>query len=192
MPSSYARKQAVPDNAEEEAWFQNNICHGNEKLAKIHFYVQDLLSGENETVYEVARASITSNSNTDFGQIRVLDDLMTAEPDRNSEKVGRAQGLITSSDLEISALTMNLNFYFTSGKYNGSTICILGRNQIDDEKRELAVVGGTGMFRFTRGYAFSSTKNYTVVPYQYGILEYTIYATYVDKPYNMLLETADI
>ncbi|KAL0383969.1 UNVERIFIED_CONTAM: Dirigent protein 21 [Sesamum radiatum] len=176
IPSGYARKQGPVDI--ENVWFQN-ICQGNEKVAKLHFYVQDVLSGQNKTVYEVARASITSNSPTTFGQVRVVDDLLTAEPDINSEVVGRVQGLITSADLETSALAMNLNFVFTSGQYSGSTISILGRNQIMNKERELPVVGGTGVFRFARGYAITSTHSYDVET-SYGILEYTIYTTYVD------------
>ncbi|KAI3446230.1 hypothetical protein Pfo_002895 [Paulownia fortunei] len=175
-PSGYARKQG-PDA--EKAWFQN-VCQGNEKVAKLHFYVQDVLGGENATVYEVARASITPNSSTSFGQVRVLDDKLTAEPDFNSEEVGRIQGLITSADLETSALAMNLNFVFTSGQYNGSTISILGRNQILNKERELPVVGGTGVFRFARGYAITSTYSYDVET-NYGVLEYTIHVTYVDE-----------
>ncbi|KAK4437663.1 Dirigent protein 21 [Sesamum alatum] len=176
IPRGYARKQGPVDT--ENAWFQN-ICRGKEKVAKLHFYVQDLLSGENTTVYEVARASITSNSPTAFAQVRVLDDLLTAEPDINSEVVGRVQGLITSADLETSALAMNLNFVFTSGQYSGSTISILGRNEIMNKERELPVVGGTGVFRFARGYAITSTHAYNVET-SYGILEYTIYVTYID------------
>lgn len=167
-------------DAEEERAVLQNICGGEERLAKIHFYVQDVLGGPNSTVYEVARASITANSVTGFGQVRVLDDVVTATPQKNSAELGRAQGLITFSDLQISALTMNMNFVFTAGKYNGSTICILGRNQIGDARRELAVVGGTGVFRFARGYAFSSTYSYDVDT-NYGVLEYTIYTTYVQR-----------
>ncbi|KAL8543221.1 hypothetical protein ACS0TY_003941 [Phlomoides rotata] len=175
--SVHARRQLAAEKEEATSFIQN-ICGGNEKLTMIHFYVQDVLDGPNPTVYEVARASITSNSPTGFGQVRVLDDVVTAGPESNSTTLGRAQGLITFSDLQVSALTMDLNIVFTSGKYNGSTICILGRNQINDEKRELAVVGGTGVFRFARGYAFSSTYSYDI-EINYGVLEYTIYTTYV-------------
>nr|WCZ54760.1 dirigent protein 6 [Phryma leptostachya subsp. asiatica] len=160
----------------EKLWFQN-ICRGTEKVAKLHFYVQDVLGGSSPTVYEVASANITSNSPTTFGQVRVLDDLLTAEPDRSSEEVGRVQGLITFSDLETSALAMNLNFYFTSTEFKGSTISILGRNQLMNTERELAVVGGTGVFRFARGYAITSTYSYDVNT-SYGVLEYTLYVTY--------------
>ncbi|KAL8486467.1 hypothetical protein ACS0TY_023233 [Phlomoides rotata] len=49
--------------------------------------------------------------------------------------------------LDESVLAMNLNFVFTGGEYNGSSLCILGRNPIDSKNRELPVVGGTSVFR---------------------------------------------
>ncbi|XP_073128396.1 dirigent protein 22-like [Henckelia pumila] len=184
IPNSYARKQGP--NGELE-WFQN-ICRGDkEKVGKVLFFVQDVLCGENPTVYEVARASITSNSPTTFGQVRVLDDLVTLGPEKDSEELGRAQGTITFADLETSALSMYLNFVFTSGQYNGSTtITILGRNEIMNAQRELPVVGGTGIFRMACRYAITNTYSYD--PYtNYGVLEYTLYVSYVGKSSSVSL-----
>ncbi|CAA0807768.1 Dirigent protein 21 [Striga hermonthica] len=169
----------APERA-TSAWFHVISRSGGEVSAKIHFYVQDVLGGENRTVYEVARASITSTSPTGFGQVRALDDLLTALPDPTSKKVGRIQGLITSADLAKTALAMNLNFYFMSGEIAGSTICMLGRNQLDDPTRELAVVGGTGVFRFARGYAITRLYSYDVET-NHGVIEYTLYVRYPDK-----------
>ncbi|CAA2940354.1 Hypothetical predicted protein [Olea europaea subsp. europaea] len=171
MPMAYA-------NAQEYARFQN-IYLGKETTTSIQVFVQDDLGGQNPTVWEVARCNFTSNSATSFGQIRVLDDLLTAGPDRKSQRVGRVQGLITSADFQESALTMNLNFIFTSGQYNGSTLCMLGRNPLGNQYRELAIVGGTGVFRMARGYAITNTYSYDVVT-SYGVLEYNIYVAYVD------------
>ncbi|CAA2958129.1 Hypothetical predicted protein [Olea europaea subsp. europaea] len=165
-------------NPQEQARFQN-LYLGKEKTTRLHIFVQDELSGANATVYDVARSNITSTSPTSFGQVRVVDDLVTAEPDRNSKRVGRAQGLITSSDLQESALTMHLNFVFTSGPYNGSTLCMLGRNPLGNQYRELAIVGGTGVFRMARGYAITNTYSYDVET-NYGVLEYKIYVAYVN------------
>ncbi|KAL0422884.1 UNVERIFIED_CONTAM: Dirigent protein 11 [Sesamum latifolium] len=119
--------------------------------------VQDLLKGENQTVHEVARANITSNSATLFGSVRVLDNPMTAGPDINSEPVGRFQGLVTSADLQILSFAMNINFVFTSGRFRGSSISISGMNQVLTEQRELPVIGGTGAFRFARGYVITTS-----------------------------------
>ncbi|KAL0308686.1 UNVERIFIED_CONTAM: Dirigent protein 1 [Sesamum radiatum] len=155
------------------------LLQAKQTAVKLHFFIQDALGGSSPTVWEVARSSITPDSTTSFGQVRVLDDLITAEPDPDSEKMGRAQGMITSSDLDKTALTMNLNLYFTCGKYKGSTLCIVGRNPMDRKNRELAVVGGTGVFRMARGYAISNTYSYDVDT-NYGVLEYTVYVAYVD------------
>ncbi|CAA2958131.1 Hypothetical predicted protein [Olea europaea subsp. europaea] len=173
---------AMPSRANEtdqESSRFKNLYIGKEKTTTLHIYVQDELGGENPTVLEVARSNITSTSTTSFGQVRVLDDLVTAGPDRTSEKVGRAQGLITFSDLQESALTMNLNFVFTSGPYNGSTLCMLGRNPMGKKYRELAIVGGTGVFRLARGYAITNIYSYDVNT-SHGVLEYNIYVAYVE------------
>ncbi|XP_051146237.1 dirigent protein 22-like [Andrographis paniculata] len=148
-----------------------------EKSAAIRVYVQDALGGPNATVWEVATAEITGNSSTQFGQIRVLDDKLTSSPKRNSTEVGRIQGLITSSGFGEYALTMNLNVWFTAGEYNGSTLCIVGRNPIGQRDRELPIVGGTKLFRMAQGYSISNTYSYDPVE-NYGVLEYTFYVYY--------------
>ncbi|KAL0384447.1 UNVERIFIED_CONTAM: Dirigent protein 4 [Sesamum radiatum] len=173
LPSRCVRNTPPPDT--EESWFQNVICNGNEDTVILHFYVQDVLAGENKTVYEVARADITSTSPTSFGQVLVADDRLTAEPDYYSEEIGRVQGLVTSADLDVPTLSMYLNFVFTSGAFNGSTISIQGRNELLSQQRELAVVGGAGVFRFARGYAILTTYYFDPEMSQYGVLEYTIY-----------------
>ncbi|KAL6529256.1 hypothetical protein OROGR_014879 [Orobanche gracilis] len=146
----------------------------NEKRpSNIRFYVQDALSGPKATVWEVARASITSKSSTTFGQVSVVDDLLTVSPDPNSEEMGRVQGLITSADMKVSGIAMNLNFIFTSGRYNGSTLSILGRNQIRSGTRELPVVGGTGVFRMAHGFAITSTHSFDPNT-NHGVLEYDV------------------
>lgn len=163
----------------EEEKFHKRV-KAKEKVVKLHFYLQDALGGPNATVSEVARSDMTANSTVSFGQVRVLDDLITAKPDRNSEKLGRAQGMITFTSLQDeSALTMNLNFYFTAGEFSGSTLCIVGRNPIANKDRELPVVGGTGVFRMARGYSISNTYSYDANA-NYGVLEYTVYVAYVD------------
>ncbi|KZV47272.1 dirigent protein 21-like [Dorcoceras hygrometricum] len=155
------------------------LIKAKEKTAMIHVYVQDALGGSNPTVWEVARSVQTMNSPTTFGQVRVLDDLVTAGADRDSEKLGRAQGIITFSDLSESALTMNLTFYFNGGQHKGSSICIGGRNPINNKDRELPIIGGTGVFRMARGYAISNTFSFDAVS-NYGVLEYKFYVAYPD------------
>ncbi|XP_057769282.1 dirigent protein 21-like [Salvia miltiorrhiza] len=158
-----------------------NSTAAKEKVVKLHFYVQDLRIGHvSATVCEVATGSITADSPYDFGSVHVLDDLVTAGPEIDSSPVGRMQGLTTNADLSTYGVAMNLNFYLTAGKFAGSTLSILGRNQVMDEARELPVVGGTGTFRFTRGYAIQKTYSIDFAA-NYAVLEYTIYATYDTK-----------
>lgn len=157
------------------------ICLKNEKLAKIHFYAQDLAGGPNSTVFEVARAAISTDELLSFGKVLVVDDLLTAGPGRDSGKVGRSQGIVTSADMRTPATALSFNVVFTSGKYNGSTLSIAGRNQVSDSKRRLAVLGGTGVFRFTRGYAVLTTYSSLVgedLKTYYVVIEYTVYTTF--------------
>ncbi|KAK4437661.1 Dirigent protein 11 [Sesamum alatum] len=179
FPRGYASQTDPLYSENDESWF-HDLSHGHHKTAKLHFYVQDLLKGENQTVHEVARAEITSNSATSFGSVRVLDNPMTAGPDINSTPVGRFQGLVTSADLEILSFVMNINFVFTAGRFRGSTISISGMNQVMSDRRELPVIGGTGAFRFARGYVITTTYSADMEK-GYNVLEYTIYVNYGDE-----------
>ncbi|KAH6761245.1 hypothetical protein C2S51_018194 [Perilla frutescens var. frutescens] len=160
----------------EDAWLQT-ICRGNRPTTTLHFYVHDVRTGPNATLYTVATSPITANSPTGFGRVNVFDDRVTAVPDIKSREVARAQGLTTSADLRVQAFNMNLNFFLTSGPFKGSTISIVGRNQFADVKRELSVVGGTGAFRSARGHAITRTYSHDAA-INYSVLEYTIYVAY--------------
>ena len=99
-------------------------------------------------------------------------------PDPGSKVVGRAQGLYASADLKKLGFLMALNYCFTKGKYNGSTLSILGRNAALTSVREMPVVGGSGLFRFARGYAQAKTHSIdfktgnAVVEYDVFVLHY--------------------
>ncbi|XP_057788623.1 dirigent protein 21-like [Salvia miltiorrhiza] len=174
-PTAHADKQ-IPDNGTKNSWFEN-ICKGRENIAKLHFYVQDVRSGPNTTAFNVASSAVASpGSLTRFAEVNVLDDKLTAAPELDSEEIGRVQGLTASADMRVRAISLSLNFVFTSGKYNGSTITIVGRNQLGDKQRELPVVGGTGIFRFARGYALTTTYLNDAVANR-TVLEYSIYVT---------------
>ncbi|XP_042003710.1 dirigent protein 11-like [Salvia splendens] len=174
----YSRKQSPSVVVEEETSFLDDSWGGREKLMKLKVYVQDLRIGnKNATVVEVAKAAgVTDNSPFSFGSVHVLDDLVTEGPGLNSRPLGRVQGLTTNADLSTFGIAMSLNFYFTAGKLAGSTLCILGRNQVMDARRELPV-GGSGVFRFARGYAIQTSYSMDAAA-NYAVLKYTIYTTY--------------
>ncbi|KAK6143390.1 hypothetical protein DH2020_023738 [Rehmannia glutinosa] len=146
--------------AHAEAQFPNaahELAYRKERLTKLRFYVQDLVGGENPTVWKVAQSNLTDVLPSAFGLLSVLDNLVTSGPEIDSKEVGRIQGVIGLSDFHEKALVMLLNLVFTEGEYKGSTLSILGRNPLDDEIREVPIVGGTGVFRMARGYAITTT-----------------------------------
>lgn len=173
MPGSEGSVNGPQSLSSVEDWFEN-LGELKQVKTKLHFYFQDVLSGENPTVWNVAEAQVTASSPTSFGQIKMVDDLLTSGPEADSTFIGRAQGTIGNADLHDTAIQMGLNIVFTEGKYNGSTISILGRNAIFHKDRELPIVGGTGVFRMARGIAVSNTHSYDVEA-SYGVLEYTLY-----------------
>ncbi|XP_075524523.1 dirigent protein 22-like [Primulina tabacum] len=162
-----------------DKWFQN--LKKNKLVPKteiIQVYVQDVLGGPGQTVYEIARSNITSATNFGvFGQLFMSDDLLTAGPDPSSQPLGRAQGLVGFSDLNELVVYVSVNFYFRGGPYDGSTISVFGRNPILNAARELSIVGGTGVFRLARGVAVSTTyMDFNATGY--AIFKYTLYVTY--------------
>ncbi|KAK1397659.1 dirigent protein 21-like [Heracleum sosnowskyi] len=145
-----------------------------EKLSHLHFYFHDIVSGRNPTAVRVASAAMTNTSSTFFGLVQVMDDPLTVGPELSSKQVGRAQGIYSSASINDLGLLMVLNYVFTEGKYNGSTLSILGRNAALSTVREMPVVGGSGLFRFARGYA--QAKTYFFDPKTGdAVVEYNVY-----------------
>ncbi|KAL0348492.1 UNVERIFIED_CONTAM: Dirigent protein 21 [Sesamum angustifolium] len=156
-----------------------NLCPGRERVSRLRFYVQDLVGGENPTVWKVAQSNLTDVLPSAFGLVSVLYNLVTSGPEIESREVGRIQGLIGLADFHEKALFMLLNVVFTEGKYKGSTLSILGRNPLDDEVREVPIVGGTGGFRMARGYAVTTT--YAVdKAHTHGVIEYNVVVAHYD------------
>ncbi|XP_047974895.1 dirigent protein 22-like [Salvia hispanica] len=149
-----------------------------EKLSHLHFYFHDIVSGRSPTAVRVAEAAATNSSATGFGIMMLMDDPLTAGPDAGSKIVGRAQGIYASADLSRTGLMMALNFAFLEGKFNGSTLSVLGRNAVFSAVREMPIVGGSGVFRFARGYVHARTHFFdfktlnAVVQYDVYVLHY--------------------
>ncbi|XP_009630041.1 dirigent protein 22-like [Nicotiana tomentosiformis] len=145
-----------------------------EKLSHLHFYFHDIVSGKNPTAVKIAEAAMTNRSPTGFGLMAMIDDPLTVGPEPNSKLVGRAQGIYAQASLNDVGLLMVLNFAFVEGKYNGSTLSILGRNSVMSTVREMPIVGGSGLFRFARGYAKAKTHT---LDFKTGdaVVEYNVY-----------------
>ncbi|MBA0631006.1 hypothetical protein Godav_003045 [Gossypium davidsonii] len=145
-----------------------------EKLTHLHFYLHDVLSGKNVTGIRVVDGKPSTNRSSQFifGDVYVIDDPLTIEPDINSKTVGKAQGTYTVASQGELSLLMVTNFAFTEGKYNGSTLSVLGRNEVLSTVREIPIVGGSGIFRFARGYAQVRTQS---INQARAIVEYNVF-----------------
>ncbi|CAK7342253.1 unnamed protein product [Dovyalis caffra] len=145
-----------------------------EKLSHLHFYFHDIVSGKNPTAVQIARADMTNTSSTGFGMVAMIDDPLTTRPELNSKLLGRAQGIYASASQSDLGLLMTMNFGFVEGKYNGSTLSVLGRNSVLSTVREMPIVGGSGLFRFARGYAQARTHTFDIKTGD-AVVEYNVY-----------------
>nr|GMD90540.1 dirigent protein 22-like [Ipomoea batatas] len=147
---------------------------GREKLSHLHFFFHDTVTGKNPTAVTIARAATTNESHTEFGLMAVMDDPLTAGPNLSSKMVGRAQGIYASAAMDDVCLLMVVNFAFVDGKYNGGGLSVVGRNEVFSGVRELPIVGGSGVFRFARGYAQAKTHTLDLKTGN-AVVEYNVY-----------------
>ncbi|KAI3511965.1 hypothetical protein L1887_19127 [Cichorium endivia] len=145
-----------------------------QKLSHLHFYFHDILGGNQPTALPVAQSAISNTSFTRFGLMVMIDDALTMGPEPSSKIVGRAQGVYASADLSQIGFLMVMNYVFVEGKYNGSTLSILGRNSVLSPVRELPIVGGSGLFRFARGYVLAKT-HFLNISNGDAVVEYNVY-----------------
>ncbi|GMI83521.1 hypothetical protein like AT4G38700 [Hibiscus trionum] len=125
-----------------------------ERMTRLHFFLHDILSGQNPSAVIIARPNITGSA-ISFGSLFAIDDALTIGPEPTSEIIGNAQGMYVSSSLDPTMFTavMYADFAFTSGAFNGSSFSLFSRNPSSPPIRELAIVGGRGAFRMASGYA---------------------------------------
>ncbi|CAL5077451.1 unnamed protein product [Urochloa decumbens] len=128
----------------------------------LHFFMHDILTGSSATAVQVTKGPVASAAipGVAFGDTFVIDDALTETSSPSSAAVGRAQGFyMMTSQASGATLTVCANFLLTSGDYNGSTIAVMGPDDIAKDVRELAVVGGTGRFRMASGYVLWKTAS---------------------------------
>ncbi|XP_073131290.1 dirigent protein 22-like [Henckelia pumila] len=165
--------EGTPKDPESvEKWFEN-LPNLKEKLTKFHFFFHDIGTGKNPTAVNVAQTNTSLQSPTFFGLVRVADDALRVASTPESKIIGRAEGIYAADSLEERGMLMTLNFVFTGEAYNGSSLSILGHNPIDHKYREIAVVGGSGVFRLARGIATVSNVWYNVTT-QYYVMKYHV------------------
>ncbi|CAL5210749.1 unnamed protein product [Lathyrus oleraceus] len=148
-----------------------------ERLSHLKFYWHDIMSGKNPTSFTVVPSPLKLNSTFSFGLVTMMDDPLTSGPELSSKLVGKCQGFYASTSQDNFAFLMAMNLAFIEGEYNGSTITILGRNPVQDKVREMPVVGGSGVFRFARGYAQLTTYSYDPKN-AIAVVEYNVYVSH--------------
>ncbi|KAG5060528.1 hypothetical protein AAZX31_01G116100 [Glycine max] len=147
-----------------------------DKVSHFRFYFHETFTGSNATTVFVVPPLPQYSSTSSFGAIGVMDNVLTAGPERTSKVVGRVEALAAATSQTEFNLLIFFNFILTQGKYNGSTITVLGRNRISLKVREIPVVGGTGVFRFATGYAETNTIFFD--PQTRSTIEYNIYVSH--------------
>ncbi|KAJ3681620.1 hypothetical protein LUZ60_014193 [Juncus effusus] len=154
------------------------VASAGKKMAHIHFYMHGQVSGPNATSIRVVEGpkSIPNQSRLKFGDIYVYDDLLTEGPSPYSAPVGRGQAFYPVADLTKPVFLIIMNVVMTAGEYNGSSIAVLGGDDIFATVRELSVIGGTGQFRMARGYVIWKTYSFNTTSGD-AVLELDIYAT---------------
>ncbi|XP_037481078.1 dirigent protein 21-like [Triticum dicoccoides] len=130
----------------------------------LKFYMHDIVTGgpsSPATAVQVIKGVVplANDPTTYFGDMYVIDDLVTEGPDAASPAVGRAQGFFQFASMTEYALLLTANFVFTAGSQNGSSVAVLSRDVIFDSVRELPIVGGTGGLRGATGYGLLRTHS---------------------------------
>ncbi|XP_010912634.1 dirigent protein 2 [Elaeis guineensis] len=134
-----------------------------EKQTHLHFYMHDDYSGPNPSAIKVVSGPASNQSGPrHFGDMVVLDNLLTEGPDPASKPVGRAQGFGARVSHNGLVSQLCLTVVLEEGEHKGSTITAVGRIPIDLPVREYPVVGGSGHFRLARGYVSSRSYEYNL------------------------------
>ncbi|XP_057956711.1 dirigent protein 19-like [Malania oleifera] len=162
---------------------KKGIRYRSEKISVFEFYWHDIVSGLNRTSMTVVHPASNATA-TRFGLVNMIDNPLTVGPGPKSKLIGRAQGFYALASQEQVELLMAMNFVFVEGKYCNSTITVLGRNPVFDTEREMPVIGGSGLFRFARGYVklkthdFNPTTRDVVVKYIVRVLHFLCFGLY--------------
>ncbi|KAG6401286.1 hypothetical protein SASPL_138138 [Salvia splendens] len=141
-----------------------------QKQSRFRVYWHDIQSGNHPSSMPIVKP-VTKMG---FGQVNMIDNPLTLGPELSSLAVGKAQGFYGMASQEELGLLMAMNFFFTTGKYNGSSITIFGMNAVFDHVREMPVIGGSGLFRWARGYVQARTHDLDIKSGD-ATVEYTIY-----------------
>ncbi|KAL2649214.1 hypothetical protein R1flu_017342 [Riccia fluitans] len=127
-----------------------NVSAFAREVKEFSLYVHESRAPPNPTLVVVATAS-GNLSDVTFGTVQVFSNLLKAGPSLNSTTIGVEPGLVSIGTENI---FISYTFTLNLPKGNG-TLAVQGQFALNVWPRELAVVGGTGIFRFASGYDVS-------------------------------------
>ncbi|CAK9157989.1 unnamed protein product [Ilex paraguariensis] len=127
------------------------------KETSMTIYFQDRFAGPNATTVPITGIPGQLWTFGSFGTVFCIDSPITQGLEGSSEQIARGQGVHVTSALDGSATYVSISIVFMNKEFNGSTLEIQGANYLYVNVRELAVVGGTGQFRYARGFATFET-----------------------------------
>ncbi|CAL5092181.1 unnamed protein product [Urochloa decumbens] len=140
------------------------VASARRRPVRLRLYMHDITGGPGQTAVKLVKGTGPANPSmpegSRFGDTKAVDDLLTEGPGVESRPVGRAQGTYMLASLREPVLVVSITVVLTAGPYNGSTFAMAGRDDLLEETRELAVVGGTGMLRGASGYVLWRTAKF--------------------------------
>ncbi|KAL6662300.1 hypothetical protein ACP70R_000159 [Stipagrostis hirtigluma subsp. patula] len=152
----------------------------------LHFYMHDDYAGLRPTAALIVpgRPPLADTTTTAgdheatssprrFGDIAVMNNALTEGPSLGSARVGTAQGFTVRVAERGAVNALSLHLVMEAGEYAGSSLAVTGRVDTDAAVRESVIVGGTGHFRFARGYALSRSYDYDLA--KGGVVEIDVY-----------------
>ncbi|CAN6222125.1 unnamed protein product [Urochloa humidicola] len=131
------------------------VASARRRPVRLRLYMHDITGGPGQTA--VLLVNGTGPVGSRFGDTTAVDDLVTEGPGVESKPVGRAQGSYMLASAREPVLVVSVTVALTAGPYNGSTLAVAGRDNVVEETRELAVVGGTGRLRRAAGHVLWRT-----------------------------------
>lgn len=144
----------------------------------ILYYHDVLFNGTN--VSNATSATVVNETNLGkfkFGKMVVFDDPMTEDHHLLSPPVARAQGFYFYDMKSTYNAWFAYSLVFNSTKYKG-TLNLMGADMMDEETRDISVVGGTGDFFMARGIATFQTDTFQGAAYFRVQMDIKLYECY--------------
>ncbi|KAL7595231.1 dirigent protein 5 [Lactuca sativa] len=142
------------------------------------YYHDILFNGTNASnATSAATTNDTKLGNFKLGKLVIFDDPMTKDNHLLSPPLARAQGFYFYDMKTTYNAWFSYTLIFNSSEHKG-TINIMGADMMDEETRDLSVVGGTGDFFMTRGICTFRTDTFEGAAYFRVQMDIKLYECY--------------